>query len=291
MEIHLIDGTYELFRHHFGAPSHRNGAGVEVAATRGVLTSMVQLLESGATHVGVATDAVIESFRNDLYDGYKTGEDLDPDIRVQFPLLESALDALGLVVWPMRTYEADDGLASAARAAASDPTVDRVLICSPDKDLAQCVGGKVVQVDRRRAVTFDAAGVRAKFGVDPASIPDYLALVGDAADGFPGLPGFGAKTAATLLAHYRTIDAIPVDAADWAVTVRGATGLAATLDRQRADAELFKQLATLVTDLPLVPSVAALRWQGPTSDLPGMLDRLDAGRLAARIDALAAAVW
>ncbi|MDQ3306438.1 MAG: flap endonuclease, partial [Actinomycetota bacterium] len=202
MRVHLVDGTYELFRHFYAVPSHRNAAGEEVGATRGVLASMLALLDDGATHVGVATDHVIESFRNDLWPGYKDGSGIDPDLRAQFPLLEEALAAMGLVVWAMVEDEADDALASAAAVAGADERVEEVLVCTPDKDLAQCVGGRVVQFDRRQRVRYDAEGVRAKFGVDPESIPDYLALVGDSADGFPGLAGWGAKSAAAVLAHY-----------------------------------------------------------------------------------------
>lgn len=290
MEIHLVDGTYELFRYYFGAPSHRNARGDEVAATRGVATSMVQLLEDGATHIGIATDTVIESFRNTLYDGYKSGEGVEPDILSQFPLLEATLRALGFVVWPMREHEADDGLASAARFAAAIPAVSRVLICSPDKDLAQCVGGKIVQFDRRRERIYDTQAVIEKFGVAPHAIADYLALVGDSADGFPGLEGFGAKTAATLLARYQSISAIPASADEWDVKVRGAAKLAATLAASHDDAMLFKELATLVDDLAIMQDIDDLRWRGPTDDLAEMLDVLDAQRLAPRIAALVAGV-
>ncbi len=210
IEVHLIDGTYELFRHFFGVPSHRNGQGREVAAVRGVLASVLGLLADGATHVGVATDHVIESFRNDMWPGYKTSAGVDPLLLGQFGLLEEALEAMGVTVWPMVSLEADDAMASAARVAAGDHTVARVIICTPDKDLGQCVEGtRVVQLDRRKGLVIDEAGVRAKFGVGPASIPDYLALVGDSADGFPGLPGWGAKTTAAVLARYEHLEAIP----------------------------------------------------------------------------------
>ena len=230
MKVHLVDGTYELFRHFFGAPPHRNVAGQEVAAVRGVVGSVLQLLSEGATHVGVATDHVIESFRNDLWPGYKTGEGVDPDLWSQAWPLEEALVALGVVVWPMVDLEADDALASAAAVAADDDGVEQVIICTPDKDLGQCVRGtRVVQLDRRKDQLIDEGGVVAKFGVGPTSIPDYLALVGDSADGFPGLAGWGAKSAAAVLARWRHIEDIPGDPADWDVTVRGAAKLAATL--------------------------------------------------------------
>ena len=223
MQVHLVDGTYELFRHHFAVPSHLDHDGIEVAAVRGVMGSLLMMLEQGATHVGVATDQVIESFRNDLWAGYKTGAGVPPELMTQFPLLEDALVALGVAVWPMVELEADDAMASAAAVAQADPRVERVLICTPDKDLAQCVEDPlVVQVDRRQDTVIDEAGVRAKFGVGPRSIPDYLALVGDSADGFPGLPGWGAKSTAMVLARYEHLDAIPDDAREWDVEVRGA---------------------------------------------------------------------
>ena len=288
MDTHLVDGTYELFRYFFGAPSHRNSAGEEVAAVRGVVGTILQLIDDGATHVGVATDHVVSSFRNELYADYKTDEGMDPAILGQFGLLEDALRALGVVVWPMVDHEADDAMASGARLAAADPRVERVWICTPDKDLGQCVGGKVVQYDRRKQRLFDAAAVEAKFGVPPSSIPDYLALVGDTADGFPGLPGFGARTASTLLASYGTIDAIPADATAWDVTVRGAAKLAATLVERAEDAVLFKRIATVVDDLDLFDDVETLRWNGPTDSFAAMADRLDAERLVARANKLAA---
>lgn len=288
MDVHLIDGTYELFRYFYGAPSHVTDRGEEVAAVRGVAGTILQLIDDGATHIGVATDHVVESFRNDLYDGYKSGEGMDPVILGQFGLLEEMLRALGVTVWPMIEHEADDALASAAHLAASDGRVDRVWICTPDKDLGQCVGGKIVQYDRRKQKLFDSDAVEAKFGVPPESIPDYLGLVGDSADGFPGLAGFGARTASTLLAEYRTIDAIPTDPATWSVKVRGAAKLADTLASHAEDAALFKHIATVVSDLELFDSVDELRWQGPTDDFAAMADRLDATRLVARADKLAA---
>ena len=280
MYVHLIDGTYELFRHHFGAPSYRNDSGVEVGAVRGVVFSVLGMLRDGATHVAVATDHVIESFRNDMWPGYKTGEGIEPELLAQFPVLEEALAALGVTVWPMVKHEADDGLASGAAMAAADERVVEVRICTPDKDLAQCVdsgrGGRVVQVDRRRGLRWDADGIRDKFGVEPESIPDYLGLVGDSADGFPGLRGWGAKSAATVLAHYVHLEEIPNEPWKWAVKVRSRDRLAATLREERAAAELFRELATLVRDAPVSASVDELRWHGPTADLAAVTERLRA---------------
>jgi 5'-3' exonuclease len=276
--VHLVDGTYELFRHFYAIPSTRNRDGEEVAAVRGVMHSLRGLVEEGATHIGVATDQVIESFRNDLWPGYKTGEGIDPALWAQFPLLEEALRAWGLTLWPMVEVEADDALASAAAKAAADPRVDQVIICSPDKDLAQCVRGtRVVQRDRVRKTTRDEAGIVEKFGVPPASIPDYLALVGDASDGFPGLQGWGAKSAAAVLARFGHIDAIPADHRVWGVHVARAALLAATLDRDRELALLFRQLATLRADVPVFESVDELAWRGPTPALSGLRRRLAIG--------------
>jgi 5'-3' exonuclease len=275
MKIHLIDGTYELFRHFYAMPSAKNGSGEEVGAVRGVMYSIRGLVQDGATHIGVATDHVIESFRNGLWPGYKTGDGIDPALRAQFPLLEEALRAWGLTVWPMVEVEADDALASAAAKAARDPRVDQVVICSPDKDLAQCVRGtRVVQRDRVRKITRDEAGVVARFGVPPASIPDYLALVGDTSDGFPGLSGWGAKSAARVLAKFDHIDAIPGDHRSWGVDVARAGSLAATLTRDRELARLFRQLATLRTDVPVFESIDELAWRGPTPALSGLRRRL-----------------
>lgn len=261
MRVHLVDGTYELFRHHFARPPEQDDTGVEVAAVRGVVDSMHALVAGGATHIGIATDHVIESFRNELWPGYKTSEGVPPVLLAQFPLLEHALRDEGFVVWPMVEFEADDALAAAAAAAARDPRVEQVVICTPDKDLAQCVQGtRIVQFNRRTRVVFDAAGVTAKFGVPPASIPDYLALVGDAADGYPGLKGWGAKSTATVLARYRHLDQIPDDAAQWDVRVTGASRLAATLAAQRDLAHLFRTLATLRTDIALFQDVETLRY-------------------------------
>lgn len=280
MYVHLIDGTYELFRHHFGAPSYQNEDGLEVGAVRGVVFSVLGMFRDGATHMAVATDQVIESFRNEMWPGYKTGEGIEPELHAQFPVLEEALAALGVTVWPMVEHEADDGLASGAAMAAADERVVEVRICTPDKDLAQCVdagrGGKTVQVDRRRGLRWEADGIREKFGVEPESIPDYLALVGDSADGFPGLRGWGAKSTATVLAHYVHLEDIPDEPWKWAVKVRGRDRLAATLREERESAELFRELATLVRDAPVSGSVDELRWRGPRPELEAV-----AGRLAA----------
>ncbi len=256
----MIDGTYELFRHFYALPSALDAEGREVAAVRGVVGSVLGLVRGGATHVAVATDHVIESFRNRMWAGYKTGDGIDPVLFAQFPLLEEALKAEGIVVWAMVEFEADDALAAGAAAAARDSRVDRVFICTPDKDLAQCVSGtRVVQLNRRTRTTFDESGIVAKFGVGPASIPDYLALVGDAADGFPGLPGWGAKSTATVLSRYVHLEAIPADARDWDVSVAGAARLATTLRDAFDRALLFRDLATLRTDIPLFDDVDALR--------------------------------
>ena len=249
VQVHLIDGTYELFRFYYAVPEHIDDAGVDVGAVRGVVRSVLELLEGGATHVGVATDHVIESFRNGLWSGYKTGDGIDPLLWAQFPLIEDALRALGVTVWAEVELEADDAMASAAAVAEADERVERIFICTPDKDLAQCVHDpRVVQLDRRKGQLVDEAGVRAKFGVPPESIPDWLALVGDSADGFPGLPGWGAKSAAAVLARYGHIDRIPDSNREWDVDVRGALKLAATLAQQREQAELFLTLARLRTD-------------------------------------------
>ena len=273
--VYLVDGTYELFRHFYAIPSAKNRDGEEVAAVRGVMYSIRGLVQDGATHIGIATDHVIESFRNGLWPGYKTGEGIDPALWAQFPLLEEALRAWGLVVWPMVDVEADDALASAAVKAADDPRVEQVIICTPDKDLAQCVRGtRIVQRDRVRKTTRDEAGVIVRFGVPPVSIPDYLALVGDTSDGYPGLPGWGAKSAAIVLAKFGHIEAIPDDYRDWELNVTRGGSLAATLARERGDAMLFKQLATLRTDVPVFESVEELHWRGPTPALPSMRRRL-----------------
>jgi 5'-3' exonuclease len=282
VRIHLVDGTYELFRYYFALPGHLDDDGIEVDAVRGVLGSTLGLLEDGATHIGVATDHVIESFRNDLWPGYKTGAGIDPALLAQFPLLEDALRALGVTVWAMVDLEADDALAAAARVGAEDRRVEQVVICTPDKDLAQCViDPRVVQLDRRQRRLFDEAAVREKFGVSPGSIPDWLALVGDNADGFPGLPGWGAKSAASVLARYGHLEDIPADGGAWDVTVRGAPKLAATLGGGHKEAMLFRDLATLRADAP-VGTVDDWRWRGPAPELEQWTDRLGAPDLLAR---------
>ena len=276
MNIHLIDGTYELFRHYHALPSARDAHGHEVAAIRGVLSSVFGMISAGATHVAVATDHVIESFRNNLWPGYKTSAGIEADLLAQFHPLEDALSAAGIVVWPMIELEADDALAAAARIAEADARVERVVICTPDKDLAQCVRGtRVVQLNRRTRVTIDEAGVIAKFGVPPASIPDYLALVGDAADGYPGLPGWGAKSTAAVLARFGHLEAIPEDWREWHVNAANPATLARTLGEWRDRALLFRTLATLRTDLPLFDDPDSLRWTGPTAAFEPMAARLD----------------
>jgi 5'-3' exonuclease len=283
-KVHLVDGTYELFRHFFAVPSHVNAAGREVGAVRGVLSSILGLIDDGATHVGVATDHVIESFRNGMWPGYKTGQGVDPTLLGQFGLLEDAMAAMGLVVWAMVDLEADDAMASAAAVAAGDPEVSQVVICTPDKDLGQCVQGtRVVQMDRRKRTVIGEDGVREKFGVGPASIPDYLALVGDSADGFPGLPGWGAKTAGTVLARYEHLEGIPASGADWEVRVRGAGVLASTLASDMRLALLFRDLATLRTSPPVIEAAEQLRWTGPTPSFQALCaDVLDAPEIAQR---------
>ena len=277
MEIHLIDGTYELFRHFYAVPRARDAEGREVGAVRGVLASLLGMLKGGATHIGVATDHVIESFRNAMWPGYKTGEGVDPDLLAQFPLLEEVLTAAGMVVWPMVEFEADDALASAATAAARDPKVKRVVICTPDKDLAQCVEGtRVVQLNRRTNAICDESGVIEKFGVRPESIPDYLGLVGDSADGYPGLAGWGAKSAAAVLGKFRHLEDIPHDSREWQVNASRADTLAATLVRDWELALLFRRLATLRTDVPLFDDVEQLRWKGPAAGFEEIGKRLDA---------------
>ncbi len=277
MEVYLVDGTYELFRHYYALPSARDTDGREVAAARGVLASVSGMIKGGATHIAVATDHVIESFRNGLWTDYKTGEGIEPDLLAQFPLLEEVLSAAGIVVWPMVEFEADDALAAAAEAAARDSRVERVIICTPDKDLAQCVGGqRIVQLNRRTRVTLDEAGVVQKFGVLPKSIPDYLALVGDAADGYPGLPGWGAKSSAAVLAKFVHLESIPADYREWRVNVAGARALADTLCRERDRALLFRTLATLRTDIPLFDDVDQLHWKGPKPEFAALAARLDA---------------
>jgi 5'-3' exonuclease len=289
--VHLVDGTFELFRYFLSpAAAFERSAPEELRAVRGVVGSILGMLEGGATHVGVATDHVIESFRNALWPGYKTGEGMDPLLYAQFQPLEEALSALGVVVWPMVDFEADDALAAAAAMAAADARVAQVVICTPDKDLAQCVrGDRIVQLDRRTRELRDEPGVRQKFGVAPASIPDWLALVGDSADGFPGLPGWGSKSAAAVLARYQRLEHIPKLAMEWDVPVRGALRLATTLAEQRERALLFRELATLRVDAPIGADVDALRWTGPRADFATWAARLGTPALHERASALAAA--
>lgn len=297
MEVHLVDGTYELFRHYFGQPKRQGPDGLEIAATRGVVLGVLSMLERGVTHVGVATDHVVESFRNALWPGYKTSEGMPAALLAQFPVLEHGLVALGVTVWAMTELEADDALASAAAVAAADPHVACVRIWSPDKDLAQCVrDGRVVQMERRagNVTALDEAGVRKKYGVGPPSIPDWLALVGDSADGFPGLSGWGRQSAALVLDHYTTIDAIPDEVGDWDPALRrrmrGAPRLAARLAGERARALLFRRLATLRVDPSLLPVVRDLAWRGPTGAFADVAAALGDPRLAARADAAATAI-
>jgi len=275
--VHLIDGTFELFRHFYAVPPSADKDGVEIGAVRGVIGSIRGMLNSRvATHIGVATDHVIESFRNELWPGYKTGEGIDPNLLSQFPLLEEALAAFGVVVWPMIEYEADDALAAAALKAAADPRVTQVRICTPDKDLAQCVSGtRIVQEDRLRRTIRDEAGVVAKFGVPPASIPDYLALVGDSSDGYPGLTGWGAKSAAAVLAKFGHIENIPADWRSWGVNCARPGALSIALEKDRPLAMLFRDLATLRTDIPVFDTVDALEWHGPTPAFQQIKARFD----------------
>lgn len=283
MDVYLVDGTYELFRHYYALPSARDAGGKEVAAVRGVLASVLGMIKGGATHIAVATDHVIESFRNGLWPGYKTSAGVERDLLAQFPLLEEVLSAAGIVVWPMVEFEADDALASGAVAAARDKRVKQVIICTPDKDLGQCVqGSRIVQLNRRTGITLDEAGVIQKFGVGPASIPDYLALVGDAADGYPGLPGWGAKSSSAVLAKYGNLESIPGDCREWRVNAANASALAATLVRERENALLFRTLARLRSDIALFENVDQLRWNGPTAAYDELAARLDAAVTAKR---------
>ncbi len=276
MELFLIDGTYELFRHYYAVPSARDKQGREVGAVRGVLSSVLGMIKGGAKHVAVATDHVIESFRNQLWPGYKTSEGVEPELLAQFQLLEDVLTAAGVVVLPMVEFEADDALAAAAALAQKDARVERTVICTPDKDLAQCVRGtRVVQLNRRTRVTLDEAGIIQKFGVPPASIPDYLALVGDSADGYPGLEGWGAKSAAAVLAKFGHLESIPKDCREWKVNANNAGALAETLCREWENALLFRKLATLRTDIPLFDDVEELRWNGPKPEFEAIAAELD----------------
>jgi 5'-3' exonuclease len=286
--VHLIDGTYELFRHFYGARKATSGKDSRFGGVRGVLHGVLEMFETSGTHVGVATDHVIESFRNELWPGYKTGAGIDPLLWSQFHPLEDGLAAMGVVVWPMIELEADDALASAAFLASKDTRVEKVCIWTPDKDLSQCVvEDRVVQIDRRKGEIRNAAGVKAKFGVPPESIPDYLALVGDAADGYPGIPGFGAKSAASVLRKYGHIEAIPANHSEWD-KVRGGDALARTLGSQRDLALLFKKLATLRTDAPLFKSVDELRWPGPTSEFAHFAQAIGAPELVTRAEKILA---
>ncbi|MCK5406722.1 MAG: flap endonuclease [Candidatus Krumholzibacteria bacterium] len=288
MDVHLIDGTYELFRHFYGQPSRLDTDGKEVGALLGVVVSIISMIRDGATHLGVATDHVVESFRNNMYDGYKTGDGIDPELWRQFHPLEDAIRALGVAVWPMVDQEADDALAAAASRASAESRVNRVFICTPDKDLAQCVrGDSVVQFDRRRGIIRNEQGVQEKFGVQPKSIPDYLALVGDTADGFPGVPRWGAKSAGRVLARYHHLEAIPQDESQWDVSPRGAAGLAASLRDHWEDALLFRDLATLRSDADVFSEVDELRWSGPTQDFTALCERLGAPDLADKAARLA----
>lgn len=288
MNVHLIDGTYELFRHYFALPRESNSAGQEIGALKGVLHSVLGMVDDGATHLAVATDHTITSFRNELWDGYKDGSGIEPDLLGQFHPLEEALAAVGIVVWPMVDYEADDALAAGAALALADIRVERVFICTPDKDLSQCVvGDRVVQLDRRRGVVMDRDGVIAKFGVEPESMPDYLGLVGDSADGYPGLPGWGAKSAGAVLGRYGYLEAIPDSAEDWDVAVRGGARLAATLREGREQALLFRRLATLDREAPVSPSVDDLAWNGPAEGWRAVLEGLGLEGVARRIERMA----
>ena len=283
MQVHLIDGTYELFRYFFAVPSAVDAQRQEIAAVRGVLSSVLSLIEKGATHIGVATDHVVESFRNELYAGYKTSEGVPPELLSQFPILEEALASMGVVVWPMVEFEADDALASAAHKAAKDKRVEQVLICTPDKDLGQCVLGKrVVQVDRMRNIVRDEDGVVAKFGVKPQSIPDFLAVVGDSADGYPGLPGWGQKAAASAFSRYAHLEDIPKDWQKWHPSIRRARALAESLFNEWNEALLFRTLATLRLDVAVFDTVEDLRWKGPRSNFEEFSRRLKAPELLAR---------
>jgi 5'-3' exonuclease len=288
MKVHLIDGTYELFRSFYGPPPKKAPDGREVGATIGLLRSLMALLsDPGVTHLGCAFDHVVESFRNDLFPGYKTGEGIHPDLLAQFPLAEEAVSALGIVVWPMVEFEADDALATAALRFQQEPTVDQVVICSPDKDLAQLVSqDRVVCWDRRRKIVYDEAAVIEKYGVGPASIPDWLALVGDAADGIPGVPTWGAKSSAAVLSKYHHLEAIPARVEDWEVSVRGARRLQENLEARREQAFLYRSLTRLRSDVPLSEGLEDLRWQGPQDSFAGLCQELGANDLLTRLPSL-----
>lgn len=285
MKVHLIDGTYELFRNHFGAPPKKAPNGQEVGATLGLLRSLLLLLTSpDVTHVGVAFDHVIESFRNKMYAGYKTGEGVDPLLMAQFPLAEKVVSALGVVVWPMVKFEADDALATAATRFAKLKSVEQVLVCSPDKDLAQLVDGtRVICWDRRREIIIDEKGVIEKFGVEPKSIPDYLALVGDSADGYPGIQGWGAKSTATVLAKFKHIESIPKDPSKLGLGLGRATTLVENLQQNYQDALLFRELSTLRTDVPLKEKLDDLKWRGAYPRLKKICHELGDERIPERV--------
>jgi 5'-3' exonuclease len=287
MDVYLVDGTYELFRHFFAVPAAKDASGQEIGAVRGVLTSVVSMIERGATHIGIATDHVVESFRNDLYPGYKTAEGVPPELLSQFPILEEALEVMGILVWPMVYYEADDALASAAAKAAQEVGVNQVFICTPDKDLGQCVvGTRVVQLDRRQNIVRDEAGVVTKFGVKPQSIPDYLAVVGDSADGYPGVTGWGAKAGAAVLSQYSHFEAIPKDWREWHPSIRKARLLSESLFSAWDDAILFRTLATLRLDVPVFAKVDDLRWKGSRTGFAEYCDRMKAPDLLRRVHAI-----
>jgi 5'-3' exonuclease len=287
VNIHLVDGTYELFRHFFALPKSADEHGQEIAAVRGVLSSVLSMIEEGVTHIGVATDHVVESFRNDLYPGYKTSEGVPPELLSQFPILEQALEAMGVVVWPMVEFEADDAMASAAHKAAQDQIVSRVFICTPDKDLSQCVSGqRVVQLDRMRGIVRDEAGVVEKFGVYPASIADLLAVVGDSADGFPGIAGWGMKAAAQVFSQYPHLEDVPKDWEKWHPSIRRARSLSASLLEGWNDALLFRTLATLRIDVPVFASLEQLLWKGPRREFAEQTRRLKAPELLRRAQGL-----
>ncbi|MFM1870589.1 MAG: hypothetical protein RL398_11 [Planctomycetota bacterium] len=286
MQIHLVDGTYELFRHFYAVPSSLAPDGREVGAARGVLASLIALLRDGATHIGCAFDTRVESFRNDLFAGYKTGAGIEPALLGQFELVEAGVRALGITAWSMVEFEADDALATAAVRCAADPRVERVLLCTPDKDLGQSVAGtRIVQLDRRKDTVLDEAGVCAKFGVPPRAIPDLLALVGDPQDGIPGVPKWGAKSAAAVLARWGELAKIPADPAEWDCAVRGAASLAASLNEHREAAALYRTLATLRTDVPIAEDVDDLRWRGPTAAFGDLCASIGAERLVSRVPA------
>lgn len=288
MRIHLVDGTYELFRHFFGAPSHITSDGREVGAVRAVANSMLSLIEQGATHIGIATDHVITSFRNELYEGYKDGSEIDPVILSQFLPLEEVLDVLGFTVFPMIEYEADDGLGAAAHKAAQHPEVQQVIICTPDKDLGQCLTSdeKIIQYDRRKQARITYQTVIEKFGVSPESIPDYLGLVGDTADGFPGIKGWGAKSSASLLSHYHHIENIPNDFNEWIPQVRSSQKLSETLNDDYELALLFKLIATIDYDAPTFETVDDLRWSGPKQNYDAFLRSIDGERIIQRLESI-----